>query len=66
MTQKELSYLEDAIKHEQHEQNLAQICDNVVNNLTDEELIAFIKTQQKTHKNIEKKLLKVMEDIING
>ena len=33
MTQKELSYLEDAIKHEQ---NLAQICDNVVNNLTDE------------------------------
>ena len=42
MTQKELSYLEDAIKHEQ---NLAQICDNVVNNLTDEELIAFIKTE---------------------
>ena len=63
MTQKELLYLEDAIKHEQ---NLAQICDNVVNNLTDEELIAFIKIQQKTHKNIEKKLLKVMEDIING
>ena len=63
MTQKELLYLEDAIKHEQ---NLAQICDNVVNNLTDEELIAFIKAQQKTHKNIEKKLLKVMEDIING
>ena len=63
MTQKELLYLEDAIKHKQ---NLAQICDNVVNNLTDEELIAFIKTQQKTHKNIEKKLLKVMEDIING
>ena len=63
MTQKELLYLEDAIKHEQ---NLAQICDNVVNNLTDEELITFIKTQQKTHKNIEKKLLKVMEDIING
>lgn len=63
MTQKELLYLEDAIKHEQ---NLTEICEETINSLTDEELIAFIKTQQKTHKNIEKKLLKVMEDIING
>ena len=63
MTQKELLYLEDAIKHEQ---NLIEICEETINSLTDEELIAFIKTQQKTHKSIEKKLLKVMEDIING
>ncbi len=63
MTQKELLYLEDAIKHEQ---NLIQICKNMINNLTNKELIAFMKAQQKTHKTIEKKLLNVMEDIING
>ncbi len=63
MTQKELLYLEDAIKHEQ---NLIEICDNTIKNLKDEDLKTFIKSQQKTHKTIEKKLLKLMEDEING
>ena len=63
MTQKELLYLEDAIKHEQ---NLVEICDSTIKNLKDDELKDFIKSQQKTHKTIEKKLLKLMEDEING
>lgn len=51
MTQKELLYLEDAIKHEQ---NLVEICDSTIKNLKDDELKNFIKSQQKTHKTIEK------------
>ena len=63
MTQKELLYLEDAIKHEQ---NLIEICAAAINSLTDEEIISFMKNQQKEHKTLEKKLLKIMEDEING
>ena len=63
MTQKELLYLEDAIKHEQ---NLVEICEETINSLTDEEIISFMKNQQKEHKTLEKKLLKIMEDEING
>ena len=63
MTQKELLYLENAIKHEQ---NLVEICEETINSLTDEEIISFMKNQQKEHKTLEKKLLKIMEDEING
>ena len=39
MTQKELSYLEDAIGHEG---NIIKICEETIKKLEDEELITFM------------------------
>ena len=62
MTQKELLYVEDAIGHEQ---NIIAICDEMIDNLSDDSLITFIEDEQKKHKCLEKKLIKILEDKSN-
>ena len=60
MTQKELLYMEDAIKHET---NLMDICDFILQNLDDKNLITFMKNQRKKHENLKQKLLNTMEEL---
>ena len=63
MTQKELMYYEDAIKHEQ---SITKICEEALNQLTDEVLTEFINGEISKHKTNEKRLLNLMEDKSNG
>ncbi len=58
MTQKELLYLEDAINHEK---NIIDILNNIVNALEDENLVSFIEKEIKKHYTMEEKLLNKME-----
>ncbi len=58
MTQKELSYIEDAIKHEK---NIINICNNYIDNICDEDLISFIKKEVKRHQTLKKKLISELE-----
>lgn len=58
MTQKELLYIEDAIGHEK---NIMSICEDIVNNLEDEDLISFMKSEIKSHQKMEKKLKDMLE-----
>ena len=58
MTQKELSYVEDAIGHEQ---NIISIFENIMNNLTDEKLVIFLTNEINSHKKTEKKLTNLLE-----
>ncbi len=60
MTNKELLYMEDAIKHET---NLMDICDFILQNLDDKNLITFMKNQRKKHENLKQKLLNTMEEL---
>lgn len=62
MTQKELLYLEDAIGHEKI---LIKVCEESMNLLEDEDLITFMEDELKIHKDIEKKLLKLLEEKAN-
>lgn len=59
MTQKELSYMEDAIKHEQ---NLASIIEESINLLDDENLVSFMQKQMNNHKDMQKKLMMLLEE----
>ena len=63
MTQKELSYVEDAIKHED---NVICILNDNINNLEDEKLIDFMKDEAKKHKSIHKKLMNLLGGKANG
>lgn len=58
MTQKELLYLEDAIKHEC---SIMTILKDAINKLEDEKLISFIEEQVKLHTKTKGKLLSVLE-----
>ena len=58
MTQKELSYIEDAIGHET---NIIAICNDTASRLQDEELITFIKEEITKHTNIKEKLMNMLE-----
>ncbi len=62
MTQKELSYMEDAIKHEE---NLASIIEESINLLDDENLVSFMQKQMNNHKDMQKKLMMLMEEKAN-
>ncbi len=59
MTQKELSYMEDAIKHEE---NLASIIEESINLLDDENLVSFMQKQMNNHKDMQKKLMMLLEE----
>ena len=59
MTQKELLYLEDAIGHEQ---SIIKILDESINMLEDDNLISFMKSEQRKHMNTKDKLVKMLED----
>ena len=62
MTQKELSYLEDAIGHED---NIIKICKQMTNSMEDEELISFIEDEIETHLTMKEKLINILEDNSN-
>ena len=59
MTQKELLYVEDAICHEK---NIVEICKDIINKLSNEELISFMEKEVKKHESTEKKLINCLED----
>ena len=63
MTQKELSYVEDAVEHET---NIIKILEDTKNNLTDENLITFITNAITTHSNLKEKLMNMLEAKANG
>ena len=62
MTQKELSYLEDAIGHET---NIITIVENITKNLQDEDLVSFMEEEIKTHTSIKEKLISLLEEKSN-
>ena len=62
MTQKDLLYMEDAIKHEE---NLASIIEESINLLDDENLVSFMQKQMNNHKDMQKKLMMLMEEKAN-
>ena len=69
MTQKELSYVEDAIGHES---NIIKIINITLSNLQDENLISFMNEELTTHESMKTKLMNLLEaksnewSIING
>ena len=62
MTQKELLYIEDAVGHEK---SIIKICNDAINNLSDEKLMSFMKNEIKKHTTTKDKLLKTLEDKSN-
>ena len=62
MTEKELLYVEDAIKHEQ---SIIKICNIMVKSMKDDNLISFLKKQIRKHTSMYELLLKTMEDKTN-
>ena len=69
MTQKELLYVEDAVKHEN---NIIKICNESINMLENEDLITFLEKEVKKHNSMKEKLISLLEEcnnewwIING
>jgi len=59
MTQKELSYLEDAIGHES---NIIKICEETIKNLEDESLKEFMSNEVSNHTSLKEKLLNTLEE----
>ncbi len=59
MTQKELDYVEDAIKHEK---NLASIITESIEVLEDEKIVSFMQKQLDDHKSLHKKLMNLLEE----
>ena len=59
MTQKELLYLEDAIGHEN---SIITIINESINKLEDDNLITFMKTEEKKHINTKNKLISLLEE----
>ncbi|MBR3898476.1 MAG: hypothetical protein IKJ43_04280 [Bacilli bacterium] len=58
MTQKELLYIEDAIGHEN---TIIKVCEDMINNLQDENLKSFIKEELPIHQNTKENLLNMLE-----
>lgn len=58
MTQKELSYIEDAIGHEK---NIISIIEESLKKLEDENLIDFLNQELNIHKDTKEKLLNMLE-----
>ena len=63
MTQKELSYLEDAIRHED---SIISIINNTISNLNDESLISFFEREVDVHSDIKVHLIELLEVKSNG
>ena len=63
MTQKELLYFEDAIGHED---NIVKICQDMINNLQDENLVSFVNSEIENHKSLREKLNNLLEEKANG
>ena len=62
MTQKELLYFEDAIKHEK---NIIDVLCFMSENADEEELVSFSEKEIKKHENILEKLNNLLEEKSN-
>lgn len=62
MTQKELLYFEDAVKHED---NVIKIIDLSLNSLSNEELINFMNGEKEIHNNLKNNLMNMLEVKVN-
>ena len=62
MTQKELMYMEDAVKHEK---NIINICNESIDLIEDEDLASFLEKEVKKHCVMLKKLTSLLEDKAN-
>ena len=58
MTQKELAYVEDAVGHEQ---NIIKICEDIISNLDDQNLVSFMENELNNHKTLKENLLNMLE-----
>lgn len=63
MTQKELSYVEDAIGHEN---SIIKICQESVKMLDNDELISFLNEEITKHTSTKEKLTNLLEEKANG
>lgn len=63
MTQKELSYVEDAIGHEN---SIIKICQESVKILDNDELISFLDEEITKHTSAKEKLTNLLEEKANG
>ena len=59
MTQKELLYIEDAIEHEG---TIISVCEDMIDNLEDENLVSFMEEQLDNHTSIKNNLITILED----
>ena len=62
MTQKELLYVEDAIGHEK---TVIKVCESIVEELEDEDLIDYMNNEINTHQEMIEELIKVLEGEAN-
>ena len=62
MTQKELSYLEDAVGHES---SIIEILNYASDNLEDENLISFMNDELNKHNDIKERLMSLLEEKAN-
>ena len=62
MTQKELSYFEDAIRQEK---SIISIIDESIKNLDDDNLISFLEQEKQDHTNLKDKLMNLLEGKVN-
>lgn len=62
MTQKELSYVEDAIGHES---TIISVLEDTSKKLQDEDLVSFIEEQVQNHTSMKERLMSFMEEKVN-
>ncbi len=62
MTEKELLYVEDAIKHES---NIINIVTDTINNLQNEDLKEFMKQKLNDHIAFKLELVNTLEEYVN-
>ena len=62
MTQKELSYVEDAIGHED---NIIRIISEEIRDLEDEEVSNFLQEEINIHSSLKEKLLNLLREKSN-
>ena len=62
MTQKELSYVEDAIGHES---SIIEILNYESDNLEDENLVSFMSSELNKHNEIKERLMSLLEEKAN-
>lgn len=62
MTQKELLYVEDAYNHEKI---TIDICNDMIDNLEDEDLVSFVESEVKKHTDLLEKLECLLEEKAN-
>ena len=62
MTQKELSYVEDAIGHVE---NIIKIMKEEINDLEDDEVVNFIEKEVNIHSSLKEKLMNLLKEKAN-